>query len=375
MNLIARFFFLCALGLGFAAQAKPFRKALVIGGGGITPGISLGMIAGAKAAGYDPDVIIVSCGASLGASLYSAFPTPEQALKYARSEKFYQKIDQNLKMESWLVFGLLKKFNKVMAQPHMIPDLFQGNILKVNETVTGLLPQDQFPTSSKIPKLIILGSRASFGPQHVGHDQGKNPLYRQVFFTDPSTAQHLRGLPSPIQKLFPESRIDKKTETRSNVSMSMAVRSSITDPYYINPAKIGDSYYFGGAVDLFPIETAQEIADEVLVNFPSGLYSNYEDLTIYSTFGFPQSERTTLASHQEDVKWIDSSGSGKLAMDPIITAGVFMTDRYPKNHQAFSELVLKQYRFGYQRAVEAVQIQRGKKNVRTHLRYPFVGVK
>jgi predicted acylesterase/phospholipase RssA len=156
--------------------------------------------------------------------------------------------------------------------------------------------------------------------------------------------------------------------------MSQAVRVSITDPFYINPARIGKSYYWGGAVDLFPIETASELADEVLVNYPAGLYNAYEDLAISSVFGFAQSDRTQEAAKQNHVKWIDTSGTNKLAMDPTVIGFLFNTN-IPKKYDDFMSLIDRQYKFGYQRGVEAVKLQKNKNNVHSHLRETAVGAK
>ena len=154
--------------------------------------------------------------------------------------------------------------------------------------------------------------------------------------------------------------------------MAQAARVSISDPFYLNPARIGGDYYFGGAIDLYPIETAQALAEEVLINYPSGLYTAYENLAISSTYGFRQSDRTHLAAKTETVKWIDSSGTAALGMDPTLE-GFFFVNNIPASYEKFKNTVLEQYRFGFERAQEAVRAQRRHKNVRSHLRFTATG--
>lgn len=356
------------------AQTKPFKKALIIGGGGISPGIALGMIAGAKAAGYQPDVVITSCGASLGAALYSAFPNPQEALRYAKSEVFYQHLKSMVKLNSNFAFSVKKNLEAVYKNPEHIPHFFEDTILNVPLTVKGLLPQEKFPSLAKNSKLIIVAARAKFGPDQQGKNLGTRPLFQEVFFTDPVTAVHLAGFESPVQKLFPYGRVEKKTKVLSGIPLSHAVRASITDPFYLNPMFIENSYFWGGAVDLFPIETGLHLADEVLVNFPSGLYSGAEDLAVFSAFGFAQSDRTKEASLHTEVKWIDASGTIPLALDPVLFAGVFI-NKIPASHASYSSIIQRQFQFGFQRALEAVKIQQHKNNVRTHLRTTRVGAK
>lgn len=360
--------------MAIPSHAKPFKKALVIGGGGITPGMALGMIAGAKDAGYHPDVLLASCGASLGAVLYSSFSSPEEALKYAKSEQFYLRLQNLIKLGAWSALGLRKKMIHTMENPKLLPPFFDGTILEIPGEVEGLLPSEKFPIAKNKPRLVILAARASFGPHHQGRDSGTQPLFRQTFITDFATATELRGFDSPMQKSFPYGRVDRKTEIRTDVTLSQAARASITDPFYVNPARIGDSYYWGGAIDLFPVETAQHLADEVLMNFPGGLYSGFEDLAIFSAFGFAQSDRTTEVSRRTDVRWIDSSGSHKLALDPTLF-GVMFINRFPTTHAQFAYTIHHQYKLGYARAFEAARIQKNRANVRTHLRETAVGPK
>lgn len=364
------FFLLLLLFLAAPAQGQPFQRALVIGGGGISPGVALGMIAGAKAAGYDPDLILTSCGSSLGTALYASFGDAEEALGYAKSEEFYHRFVTLVRIDSRFVLGVKSRLDQAAAQPRLLPAIFENNILKVPEDVTGLLPRESFPT--KGPRLVMLSARALFGPEMQGRDSGTGPLFRETFITDPETARLLRGRDSTIKKLFPYSRVAAKTTALSNVALSQAARASISDPYYINPARIGGDYYFGGAVDLFPIETARALADEVLVNFPVGLYTAYEDLAISSTFGFAQSDRTSLASRNKNVKWLDSLGTNQISLDPYIS-GLLIRNKFPRNHAEFAQAVEAQFQFGYARAVEAVKAQRKGVNGRRHLRATAAG--
>jgi hypothetical protein len=372
LTVLTTFLLLCASPAG--AQGKPFKKALVLGGGGITPGVALGIIAGVQSAGYHPDVIIVSCGASLGAGIYSSFPDVPSALAFAKSEKFYSSFKDMVKIDSRFIFGLKSKLDRAWERPDAIPYVFTNNILRIPETIGTILPGEKFPDSPTKAKLIILGAQTSYGPEYQGRKFGKGALIRETYFTDQDTAAILKNHSSHIQKLFPYSRVFSKTLAVSSVSLSQAVRVSITDPFYINPAKINGQYFFGGAVDLFPIETAQDLADEVLANFPAGLYSGYEDLAISSVFGFAQSDRVMEAAKHRDVKWVDTTGTQDVAMDPVILGPMFV-NKIPSDFKQFESMIDRQFRLGYERGVEAVKVQKSRNNVRSHLRSTVVGVK
>lgn len=350
--------------LAEAAPAKPFKRALVIGGGGISPGVALGIIEGARAAGYEPDLIIATCGASLGATAYQSFGNADAALAYLRSPAYHRNLLSLVQIDSQWGLDLKAKLDQAEAQPGVLPELFTGNILRIPETVGRLLPRENFAGGRA--RLILTAAKADFGKESAGTLLSARS-FKQVYFTDPATASYLRGKASPIHRLFPGGHVAPGTEVISGVTMSQAARASIADPFFVNPARVGNSYYFTGAVDLFPIETAQDLAQQVLVTYPSGKYSDYEDLAISSTLGFKQSARSALAARHTRVKWIDVSGLEDLVMDPA-PAGLLMVNNIPSSPGAYAAAIDNQYSFGYWRAVEAVKVQAEVGNVRSHLR-------
>ena len=154
-----------------------------------------------------------------------------------------------------------------------------------------------------------------------------------------------------MKKNFPNAPIHPWTTTRTGVSTIQAARASIADPYLLNPAKIGNDYYFAGAMDLFPIETAKSIACDVTSTAPSGKYSMMEDLAVKRGFGFSQQERAEQLPKYKDVNWIRTVGATKYAMDPDVD-GMEMVNKIPQRYEDFKALIEKQYEFGYQRAME-----------------------
>ncbi len=351
-----------------AGAAKKFKRALVISAGGITPGVSLGIIAAAQDTGYKPDVIIAVCGATLGTAIANSYPRIDDRIQFARSEKFHQILQSLIQIDTPLALALKFKFDYIQDHPDVLPAFFDTNILRIPEQVGNYLPHEQF--SSGTPRFIFPAARANFGPQNVGADISGKILFRQVFFTDRDTARALNGMSSTIKKIFPQSRLSARTETITHIPITQASRAAISDPDLVNPARIDGSYYFTGGVDLFPIETALALADEVLVTYPVGKFTPYEDLAISSAFGFSQNARTLKAIQQTHVKWIDVSGMELVSFDPT-TVGPFLVNNVPVSAEAFAKGIDLQYSFGYWRTVEALKVQAHRDNVRTHLRAPL----
>lgn len=255
--------------------------------------------------------------------------------------------------------------------PHHLPSLFEDTIIRIPEIPPSFLGNESFSVSADRPRIIMLAARATFNNSHTGIPTSGEKLFQQVYFTDELTAQVLRKKSSPIAQNFPKSYVALKTQVRSDVNPVLAARASVSDPFYINPARIGDSYYFTGAVDLNPVELALEIADEVLMTYPMGPYSYFERVAIMSTFGFDPALRAYAVSRNNKVKWIDTSGLNALSFDPI-PWGLIFSLNLPQSSAAYAAAVDQQYAFGYSRAVEAVLLQKKRNNVRSHLRTPFV---
>lgn len=335
-----------------AACSKKFKSALVLAGGGVTPGMALGMIAGARAAGHKPDVIITTCGASISGAIANAFPDPAQAKAYVTSKEFHQFLLREVKVGKTSPADLGLKLGKATFTPGLIPDAFDKNVMSMRPTMSRILQRENFTTNAGESRLITVAARATYKPEHAGLAAEGQTLYEQTYFTDKDTGRALRNLPASMKKNFPESPIHPWTAVKTGVSTVQAARASISDPYLLNPAKIGNEYYFAGAMDLFPIETAKAIACDVTSTAPSGKYSFLEDMAVKRGFGFSQQERADQLRKYRGVNWIRTVGANKYAMDPDVE-DMEMVNKIPRRYEDFKKLIEKQYEFGFQRAMAA----------------------
>lgn len=352
-----------------SAAGKKFKRALIIAGGGITPGIGLGIIAGAREQGWEPDVVLTTCGASMSAAIENAFRNSDESLKFAKSIRFYDML-RLVELETANPIKIKLKLMK-LAKFEFIPPVFTDNILYLIEDSPPFLPISEFKTPTVGPRFIILSAKAHFGPEDVGKLKSSIPyaLFNQVYFTDPHTAESLRGVPSPIKKLFPESFFSEDTEVITDKSPEQAIRASIPDPMLMNPAKIDNQYYFTGASDIFPVHTANLLADEVLATYPGNGYKDYEDIMINSLFGLTLSQQALFAIQDPKVKWIDMTGIDEVSFNPEFRFPL-LRSRIPETLEGFAEGVQKQFDFGKSRVIEALEAQKNSAS-RDHLREPI----
>lgn len=351
-------------------SGKKFKRALVLSGGGMTPAVGLGILNAAEQAGWKPDVIISTCGASMSAAIYNAYLESKSSLAFAQSREFLA-VMQSVKVETSNVLKLKKKFDGLNGEyKGKIPPIFSGLILNYPEKMEGILPVATFNQSNSGPRFIVVSAQAHFKPADVGQPVAGRKLFTQALFTDPDTAELLKDFKSPIAMTYPDSFVTPEVAVISNQSMEVAARAGFADPFLLNPSVVDDNYYFTGALDLFPTELANSLADEVFITAPVSLFKDYEDLAIMSTFGFKQTTRALQILNDNSVKWIDMNGMGKLKMDP---APQFLTLRsqVPSDPEEFKKAIQKQFDFGSARMQEALQLQMNKPPTRKHLREPI----
>lgn len=348
------------------AAEKKFRRALILGGGGISPGVSLGVIAGLKKKGWEPDLIIATCGGALSAIVYDSYKDDKSSLKYAKSQHFKSVTEQaTVKIKN--ILKIRKNF-KEAEDYYLVPPIFSKGVMHIPQRLSKFLPEKSLGANEKT-KVIILSARSHYGPDAEGWPRPKGKSFSQVFFTDPETATLLEGYKSPIAKLFPKGYVEEQTFTITDATPEQAARGSIADPFLMNPGKIGDDYYFTGAVDLFPLELAHELADEVVSNYPSGLYTDYEDVAIKSAFGFRQTDSVLHDIQSEGTKWIDLFGVEDHKFDPV-RKFIVLKSGIPKKLDDFQQGIQEQWDFGYRRAVEAMDAQKDGPS-KKHLRNPL----
>lgn len=354
---------------GFLWAAKPFKKVLVISGGGINPGLAVGIIAGVQAQGWFPDLIIATCGAGIGAAMNHSEITIDATMNKLRSKEFFETLNL-VKIQTSSALEMLNKLEET-KDTSRYPHIFENVLLYGPEKFPKIISNVDFSVNSNKTKLIILSGRALFGPRDAGYQRRNEPLFQQVYFTDPETAKLIDGWRLPPQFSFPNTTVSQKTLALSNLDTISAMRAGIADPYLINPSVVDNYYHFSGAVDLYPIDLAASLGEEVVATYPAALFLDYEDSIFNMAFGFKQTSKALEAIQHKDVKWIDISGMDDLSFNPKV--GFFsFENKIPSNYNSFVGGVSAQWNFGYERGNEAIKVAPGSSvDIRTHLRKPI----
>jgi hypothetical protein len=352
------------------AQEKPFKRVLVISGGGINPGVALGMIAGVKEMGWKPDLVIATCGAGITSAVYNSEQSIVDSFEVVRSRTFFEAISE-FRINKPNGIEMIQKLEKA-KNTNRYPDIFHGNLLwGPQKFPTHILKTTAFNRDSSKTKFLFISSRALFGPEQAGRRRNSSPLFKVTYYTDPDTAEFLKGRELPAKDVYPNTTLAKDTLTFSHVDVFTAMRAGIADPYFLNPGIVDGHYQFTGAVDLYPIDLAVSLGEQVIAGYPAGLFLDYEDLVFKSGFGFKQTTKALEAIQHKDVKWMDLSGMDTVAFNPQRWA-VVMTSGIPTDFTEYRLGIGRQWTFGHDRAKEALTVAPGAvTDVRSHLRRPI----
>jgi hypothetical protein len=356
--------------LPFSASAR-YDRALVFQGGGFQTAIYLGILDGVRSQGFNPDVVISTCGSSLSSAVINAFPKPEDQRAFIESERFYELVKNiGFTKESHLFEALALDYQiRRDASRNVVPDIFRKFLLTLSQDF-GIQEFDQsFPTKGM--RAVMVSAGVNFTEQDAGKPRNGADWFTETFFTDQETAALLKGFESPIALTYPNTSITRATNAVTSVSLGDAARASISDPFYMKPKQIGDSNYVTGAVDLYPNEVAHTLASEVAEVFSDGFDTIVEEPTIKATFHFDDNERLRAVGDMYADYWVDMSDFGsfnnKDGLNPALKLLKFkLESRVPSTYAEYVERVEAEWNYGKERGSEAILMT--EKNDKAHIR-------
>jgi hypothetical protein len=361
---------LLILMLPFSASAQ-YDRALVFQGGGFQTAISLGILDGVRTKGFNPDVILSTCGGSLASAVIAAFPNPEDQRAFVESERFY-KVVKNIGFtkEGHLFDALVLDFQmRRDASKNIVPDIFRKFLFTLAQSF-GIQEFDQpFPTKGL--RAVMIGGAVLFTKEDAGKPRNGGDWFTETFFTDPETAALLKGFESPIALNYPNSAVTRATQTLTDVSLGDATRASISDPFEMEPKKIGDGTYVTGAVDLYPNEVAHALASEVVEVFSTGFDTIVEEPTMKATFHYDSNERLRAVSDMYADYWVDLSDfsdfDAKDGLNPALKLlKLKLQSRIPATYAEYVQRVEAEWNYGKERGAEALSLTA--KNDKAHIR-------
>ncbi len=284
--------------------AKPYNSALLFTGGGLHCGYYLGLYQALCEHGKRPDVVIASCGGSLVASLIASTPDIHAACNLFLSRDYHEMINQlktnKAKTPFTYTLPAIKRylnFHNKKAKTYLdIKDIDQLTTLSLINMDIRALKQFYDNKNCHQTAVIIVASHLTF------NNQLPDKWQTLLWSSQQSLTNHLLTLnpKNPLAMLSP-STIDERHYITDDLPMSVAVRASIADMYYLPPfswcTNVQKLLLSGGVLNLTPIELATTLANTVYAEHKADYDNKLAEPAIFHTFGFRANERLQTVRH------------------------------------------------------------------------------
>lgn len=329
---------------------------MVLAGGGFRFGYYLGMHAAAVDAGQEPDLLLAACGGSVAGAIICNLPDSAARKAWVASPQMYEFF---CGLQSGPRASPLRALANVAVRrlrpgkAARLPDLFNDYLFEI-PSVLPLPPA----TGQGAAALAILGGKMLFGPHEVGQVRLGRALYEVTLFCGSRTAALADGLPSAIGSDGWTDAVAPALLVDTAMSLSDAVRISISDMYYFRCHSVASGDYTGGVVDLFPVELARSLARHVAMEMKSPYDQLMAIPALRAVFGFDGNRRMRHVHGQPVDVWVDTSDVGIVLRANGIQKRVdWRRNRVqlvaPPTYAQYLAEVEAQWQYGYQRAAEA----------------------
>ncbi|NGZ83801.1 patatin-like phospholipase family protein [Duganella sp. SAP-35] len=331
---------------------------MVMGGGGFRFGIYIGMYAALRQAGQAPDVLLASCGGAIAATIIHNLPEPEEQRAWLASPEMYRfwcglKSTHHAALLGTLRRAAQRKLSS--ASVPVIPDLFDYYLFEIP-------PQLPFPPASGTPEVdvAIIGGKLLFGRADVGQARNGRKLYAETVFCGERAAAALRGMDSPLADArWGEHAVAREMIVDSATSVAEAARISIADMIYFRCQPHRGDEYIGGVLDLFPVEIAGKLGEEVVMEFKEAFDQVFSIPAWRAVLGVDGNARLRYANtHLADMRIDSSDVSVVLAKQQMQQKLDWLRNRIelsmPPDYATFAQHMSDQWQYGYDRAREAL---------------------
>ncbi|MBC3918956.1 patatin-like phospholipase family protein [Undibacterium sp. CY18W] len=339
-------------------QVKKYKRCMVLAGGGFRFGIYLGMYAAAVEAGRAPDILLASCGGALAASIIAGLPDDAQRKAWLSSKDMYHYwggLTSSPRAGIVRTLAMAAKRGFIRDSATVIPDLFNEYLFEIPPR----LPLPEVAAGEQSVATAIIGGKLLFDESEAGQLRGQRKLFAETVFCEPRAASLLAGMPSPLaDPRWGEHAISDELLCDVNTPTSLAARISITDMFYFRCHAHTDGNYFGGVLDLFPIEVARALADEVMMEFKQSFDQAFSIPAWRTVLGLDGNARLRYVNGQPvDVRIDTSDVATVLDKEAVQKKLDWLQNRIslqiPKDYATYVAYMDAQWQYGYTRGMEA----------------------
>lgn len=355
---------------------KPYQNALIFSGGGLRFGYYLGIYqAYYQHYKKPPDIILASCGGAIALTLLTLCPEPIKAQAFFQSYACYRmlcriqsRVSQSLNDYAIpAIKRYLTQYNPFCSQNTLLSQqyyqsLYSQSLFQIdNEVNQPLFCSDEFTNEcgqyhhqNSLNHIIILSQL-----HKINHNSYQWQEYLACSNNNVKDYLLNHSIQCPISN-YNSVRIKKELIIDSNLPIDIAMRSSITDMYYLAPILYQNKLLFGGVLDLMPIEIAMALSDTIFIDDKAN-YNNFMAIpAIQTIFGFNANKRLRDLKnhHSSNIHWLPFSNNRKEIKPLLKRLYNFKKGNiqpiYP-SFDNFKKQMQTQIHYGYQRSINYFQ--------------------
>ncbi|MFZ6674161.1 patatin-like phospholipase family protein [Undibacterium sp. Xuan67W] len=337
-----------------------YQRCMVMAGGGFRFSYYLGIYAALSDAEKKPDVLLASCGGAIAAAIIQGLPDDVQRKDWVSSPEMYAYWCRMRSGPKASVSGALgaalhrRLFASGAAQ---IPDLHHDYLFEIPP---GLPLPDAVENDDK-PAVAIIAGKLLYAESDIGKPRGVQPLFRETVFCNERTAMMLHEMISPVSdRHLPRSAVATHIATETSMPIAEAARASVSDMFYFPCHHYQGSDYMGGVIDLFPIEIAHRIADNVVMEVKSYYDASFSLPALRAVMGFDGNLRLSNVMQQHAEAWVDTADMEKTLPHTQIEKKIHILKNRielvaSKSYADYQQIIAAQWEYGYQRGIQAVK--------------------
>jgi len=337
---------------------EQYARCLVLAGGGFRFAYYLGVHAAAEDCGRRPDLLLGTCGGAIAAAVIAGLPDAPARRDWVAStamHRFLRAIRPSAKATLPRVLGGgARRWVTRTAAPR-VPDLFHDYLFELPEVLP--LPQARLPDA---PALAVVGGRLLYGPADLGAPRAGRALFEQVVFGPARVATLLAGCSAPAaDRRWSGGAIASLLQTETTMPVDDAVRISVADMFYFPSHASAGRHYTGGVIDLFPIELAQTLAREVIMERKSPFNPWLALPALRAVLGLDGAARLRHVHAQHAAAWVDTRDVGRDLRSHGVGKRIdWRANRIglavPASHDAYVAQVRMQWDYGYRKGKAAL---------------------
>ena len=327
-------------------------------GGGFRFGYYLGIYSAMQKLDKTPDLLLASCGAAIAAGIIQHFSDDEKRKAWICSPEMYQfwlemKSTRQATIFRSLSGALVRGFS--MRYAHKIPDLFNDYLFDIPLQ----MPTPTASPESQATDVAIIAGKLLFSEDEVGKLRNRRKLFAETVFCNPRAASLLSGMRSPLGAAsWSASAIAPDIETDVTMPIEQAARASVSDMIYFRCHSYQGNHYIGGVIDLFPIEIAHQLADQVVMELKGPYDKLFSIPALRSVLGINGNQRLQHVLQQHADLWFDTSDmEQQLVKNQIVKNISWRRNRIelqmPETYASYVKMIEAQWEYGFQRGLRA----------------------